>query len=562
MARRYGLRDDQWARMEHLLPGRVGHAGGTARDNRLFLEAVLYRYRTGLLWAAPLTVSQQAVSERLRRLPAALFEGVLTNVLPDPLALVVPRGGRADPGGGGEHEPLRLPALRRAGGSLRAECEGLGGAGWRYTPGTDPRAALYSMRVSMGRGALGERGETGAMGCWRMWLVGLVGAAIILAGCGAGPPAPAASGQARPGGTAASTDVPMPAPIAGTRTAPRRAPTPPTVAPRVLATYPAPVGALAWSPDGARLATSSLAAAAPTIQLWGADAAPLATLAGHTAPVTSLAWSPVGTLLASGSADSTVRLWDAAGAARSVLTGAVGPVYALAWSPDGATLAVGASAGRTNPPRAAVRLYRADGTLVATLTTDIGTAGGKYFNLAWTRDGALLAAGALDYRVWHADGTPVARIAPPGPPAWGMGWSPDGRALALGNEDGDVLLYAPAGERLAAWYGVGSITSLGFAPDGRTLAVGSNTGVRLLRVAEPDTPPFVLGGTGANVAWSPDGRLGAAGLVGPLRVWRADGTALATLDGCRGAIAAIAWSPDGRALVAGSQDGAVCLWQP
>ena len=48
--RRYGLRDDQWARIEHLLPGRVGHVGGTARDNRRFVEAVLYRYRAGLAW--------------------------------------------------------------------------------------------------------------------------------------------------------------------------------------------------------------------------------------------------------------------------------------------------------------------------------------------------------------------------------------------------------------------------------------------------------------------------------------------------------------------------------
>jgi len=50
MTRRYALRDDQWARMEPLLPGRVGHVGGTARDNRLFVEAVLYRYRAGIPW--------------------------------------------------------------------------------------------------------------------------------------------------------------------------------------------------------------------------------------------------------------------------------------------------------------------------------------------------------------------------------------------------------------------------------------------------------------------------------------------------------------------------------
>ena len=50
MTRRYGLRDDQWARMAPLLPGRVGHVGGTARDNRRFVEAVLYRYRAGIPW--------------------------------------------------------------------------------------------------------------------------------------------------------------------------------------------------------------------------------------------------------------------------------------------------------------------------------------------------------------------------------------------------------------------------------------------------------------------------------------------------------------------------------
>src|SRR5947209_5130062 len=48
--RRYGVRDDQWERIQDLLPGRVGHVGRTAKDNRLFVEAVLYRYRTGIPW--------------------------------------------------------------------------------------------------------------------------------------------------------------------------------------------------------------------------------------------------------------------------------------------------------------------------------------------------------------------------------------------------------------------------------------------------------------------------------------------------------------------------------
>ena len=48
--RRYGLSDGQWERIKDLLPGREGHVGGTAADNRLFTEAVLYRYRAGILW--------------------------------------------------------------------------------------------------------------------------------------------------------------------------------------------------------------------------------------------------------------------------------------------------------------------------------------------------------------------------------------------------------------------------------------------------------------------------------------------------------------------------------
>ena len=48
--RRCALRDDQWERIKDELPGRVGHVGVTARDNRLFIEAVLYRYRAGIAW--------------------------------------------------------------------------------------------------------------------------------------------------------------------------------------------------------------------------------------------------------------------------------------------------------------------------------------------------------------------------------------------------------------------------------------------------------------------------------------------------------------------------------
>jgi transposase len=47
---RHALRDDQWNKIKDFLPGREGHVGGTAVDNRLFVDAVIFRYRTGVSW--------------------------------------------------------------------------------------------------------------------------------------------------------------------------------------------------------------------------------------------------------------------------------------------------------------------------------------------------------------------------------------------------------------------------------------------------------------------------------------------------------------------------------
>lgn len=38
---RYALRDDQWNCIKDILPGRKGSVGVTAKDNRLFVEAIL-----------------------------------------------------------------------------------------------------------------------------------------------------------------------------------------------------------------------------------------------------------------------------------------------------------------------------------------------------------------------------------------------------------------------------------------------------------------------------------------------------------------------------------------
>jgi len=50
MAHRHAISDADFARIEHLLPGRPGQTGWVARDNRRFIDAVLFVSKTGLPW--------------------------------------------------------------------------------------------------------------------------------------------------------------------------------------------------------------------------------------------------------------------------------------------------------------------------------------------------------------------------------------------------------------------------------------------------------------------------------------------------------------------------------
>ena len=47
---RFVLSDAAWAKVEPVLPGKKSDPGATGKDNRLFLEAVLWRVRTGSPW--------------------------------------------------------------------------------------------------------------------------------------------------------------------------------------------------------------------------------------------------------------------------------------------------------------------------------------------------------------------------------------------------------------------------------------------------------------------------------------------------------------------------------
>jgi transposase len=48
--RRHEIKDEDWERIKDMLPGQPGDPGVTAKDNRLFVNAVLWIARTGAPW--------------------------------------------------------------------------------------------------------------------------------------------------------------------------------------------------------------------------------------------------------------------------------------------------------------------------------------------------------------------------------------------------------------------------------------------------------------------------------------------------------------------------------
>jgi WD40 repeat protein/transcriptional regulator with XRE-family HTH domain len=321
----------------------------------------------------------------------------------------------------------------------------------------------------------------------------------------------------------------------------------------------AAVVAVAFSPDGERLAASNLT---NEVRIWRVkDGQPLLTCMGHTDRVNTVSFSPNGALVASGSWDRTVRLWNLQrGRCISILEGHTYDVETVSFSPNGAILASG-SWDHT------VRLWEVhSGRCLATLQghTDI------VYSVSFCPDGTLLASGSRDQtvRLWDVhSGQCLAMLQGHTNGIFSVSFSPDGHTLASGSADKTVRLWdIQSGQCLATLEGhTYLVHSVSFSPDGALVASGSyDQMVRLWDIHRRQCRTTLQGHTNKvrAVSFSPDGQtLVSGGWDGTMRLWDVhSGRCFATLRGYINEIGSICFSPNGRILASSNSNQTIRLW--
>ena len=255
-----------------------------------------------------------------------------------------------------------------------------------------------------------------------------------------------------------------------------------------------------------------------------------ATLTGHTEAVRELAWNPDGMLLASASEDQTVKVWAPSGLVQSSSIQNAGPVPPLPWPRDvtrttlfGKTTELLAPDGKlklVQVSNTAFNLQQLDGKFIASVAIQAGFIG----QLAWSPDSKIIAGsgqsaspgGPGDIRVWlwKADGTLIATLEDFYYPVNSMAWSADSQSIAIAAKgENQAGIWSAEGKPLVRFEGNYVIWQLAWSPDGQTLAAAcSDNMVRLF--GKTGKLEATLAGhqdTVWAVAWSPDGKTLASG---------------------------------------------------